>query len=295
MRAAQPIAGAGRDRRPREHARRRLTRHRADALRARRRRRPQRLPPPLRARSADRPLAAAPAVAARRSPPGAVRGARLGRLRAADRVRARRSDRAPSDRAAGRRWLDWHGAPSLLRDAPTAQALAGTAPAMLESCDLAAGRAITLVRVAREVALGRVDLNSSDHERRLAASARDPRIGAGRSRCSACWPGPPRPAPGRRPRSAEARRPVAERRRPQARAEEQSGARVLRALRGVGGAGGDARSAGRRDSSAAAVASPLVKVGAVALAFFSVPAAHARASDAGSRSSATGAQARREP
>ena len=64
----------------------------------------------------------------------------------------------------GRRWLDWHGAPSLLRDAPTAQALAGTAPALLESCDLAAGRALTLVRVAREVALGRVDLHGSDHE-----------------------------------------------------------------------------------------------------------------------------------
>jgi 3-methyladenine DNA glycosylase/8-oxoguanine DNA glycosylase len=65
----------------------------------------------------------------------------------------------------GRRWVGWDGAPSALRDMPTAHALAGTAPALLESFDLAAGRAVTLVRVAREVALGRVDLHGSDHER----------------------------------------------------------------------------------------------------------------------------------
>ncbi|HTA36198.1 MAG TPA: hypothetical protein VK761_05745, partial [Solirubrobacteraceae bacterium] len=58
----------------------------------------------------------------------------------------------------GRRWIGWDGTPSPLRDMPTAQALAGTAPALLESFDLAAGRAVTLVRAAREVALGRVDL-----------------------------------------------------------------------------------------------------------------------------------------
>jgi 3-methyladenine DNA glycosylase/8-oxoguanine DNA glycosylase len=64
----------------------------------------------------------------------------------------------------GRRWVGWDGAPSQLRDMPTAQALAGTAPALLESFDLAAGRAVTLVRAAREVALGRVDLHGADHE-----------------------------------------------------------------------------------------------------------------------------------
>jgi len=72
----------------------------------------------------------------------------------------------------GRRWVGWDGAPSALRDMPTAHALAGTAPALLESFDLAAGRAVTLVRVAREVALGRVDLHRGDHEhgwRRLRA------------------------------------------------------------------------------------------------------------------------------
>jgi 3-methyladenine DNA glycosylase/8-oxoguanine DNA glycosylase len=51
-----------------------------------------------------------------------------------------------------------------LRDAPTAAVLAGQAPALLESFDLSAGRALTLVRAAREVACGRVDLTDEDHE-----------------------------------------------------------------------------------------------------------------------------------
>ena len=45
-----------------------------------------------------------------------------------------------------------------LRDAPSASALAGATPAALEACDLSASRAIALVRAAREVAAGRVDL-----------------------------------------------------------------------------------------------------------------------------------------
>ena len=58
------------------------------------------------------------------------------------------------------------GAPDTsLRDLPSAAALAGTAPALLESFDLAAGRALALRRAAREVASGRVDLASPDHER----------------------------------------------------------------------------------------------------------------------------------
>jgi 3-methyladenine DNA glycosylase/8-oxoguanine DNA glycosylase len=59
-----------------------------------------------------------------------------------------------------------------MRDAPTAAALARQAPALLESLGLAAGRAIALVRAAREVAAGRIDLGGSDHEsgwRRLRA------------------------------------------------------------------------------------------------------------------------------
>ena len=48
------------------------------------------------------------------------------------------------------------------RDAPTAEALAAAAPAELERCDLAPKRAIAMIRVAREVAAGRVDLD--EHE-----------------------------------------------------------------------------------------------------------------------------------
>jgi DNA-3-methyladenine glycosylase II len=52
-----------------------------------------------------------------------------------------------------------------LRDLPDAAKLAGTAPALLQSFDLSAGRALALRRVAREVASGRADLRAADHER----------------------------------------------------------------------------------------------------------------------------------
>ncbi len=52
-----------------------------------------------------------------------------------------------------------------LRDVPSAATVAGTAPALLESMDLKGSRAIALVRAAREVASGRVDLRAPDHER----------------------------------------------------------------------------------------------------------------------------------
>jgi 3-methyladenine DNA glycosylase/8-oxoguanine DNA glycosylase len=54
------------------------------------------------------------------------------------------------------------GAP---RDVPSAGTLAGAAPARLQSFDLSETRARLLVRVAREVACGRVDLYEPDHER----------------------------------------------------------------------------------------------------------------------------------
>lgn len=72
----------------------------------------------------------------------------------------------------GRRWVGWDGGHSRLADLPTAEVLAGTSPALLESFDLAGSRARTMVRVAREVARGRVDLRSPKHEtawRRLRA------------------------------------------------------------------------------------------------------------------------------
>jgi len=57
-----------------------------------------------------------------------------------------------------------------LRDVPSAAAVAGLAPAQVEACGMSPGRAITLVRAAREVAAGRADL--AEHEpawRRLRA------------------------------------------------------------------------------------------------------------------------------
>jgi 3-methyladenine DNA glycosylase/8-oxoguanine DNA glycosylase len=59
-----------------------------------------------------------------------------------------------------------------LREPPAAAAVAASAPAQLESFGLTAGRALALRRAAREVAAGRCDLRSSDHEaawRRLRA------------------------------------------------------------------------------------------------------------------------------
>ncbi len=56
-------------------------------------------------------------------------------------------------------------AASGMRDAPTAAVLAAQAPALLQSFDLSGGRAVALVRAAREVASGRVDLHDPDHER----------------------------------------------------------------------------------------------------------------------------------
>jgi DNA-3-methyladenine glycosylase II len=74
--------------------------------------------------------------------------------------------------ALGRRWRGSDGADSGLRDLPAAAVLARTAPARLQSFDLAGARAITLVRAAREVACRRIDLHGADHEhawRRLRA------------------------------------------------------------------------------------------------------------------------------
>ncbi len=52
-----------------------------------------------------------------------------------------------------------------LADSPSAAVLAAQAPALLESFDLTETRALALVKVAREVASGRVDLSDPDHER----------------------------------------------------------------------------------------------------------------------------------
>jgi DNA-3-methyladenine glycosylase II len=67
----------------------------------------------------------------------------------------------------GARWEGPDG--STLRDVPTAELLAGRAPAEVAAVDLAPARALALIRVAREVARGRVDpADPSDDQRLLA-------------------------------------------------------------------------------------------------------------------------------
>jgi DNA-3-methyladenine glycosylase II len=80
--------------------------------------------------------------------------------------------------ALGRRAPGWDGSPGALRDLPTPADLAGTAPARLQSYDLAAARALALVRAAREVARGRVDLHCGEHERCWQRLRRIPGIGS---------------------------------------------------------------------------------------------------------------------
>ncbi len=80
----------------------------------------------------------------------------------------------------GRRWSgqgaeEWARG---LRDLPTAATVGGTAPAMLESCDLSGGRSIALRRAAREVAVGRVDLHGPEPERGWRRLRAIPGIGA---------------------------------------------------------------------------------------------------------------------
>jgi 3-methyladenine DNA glycosylase/8-oxoguanine DNA glycosylase len=65
-----------------------------------------------------------------------------------------------------------------LRDLPDAATLAGLAPARLQACDLAAGRALALRRAAREVASGRADLRADDHERAWRRLRAIPGVGA---------------------------------------------------------------------------------------------------------------------
>jgi DNA-3-methyladenine glycosylase II len=65
-----------------------------------------------------------------------------------------------------------------LRDSPAATTLAATAPAVLESCDLAGPRAIALRRAAREVASGRVRLHDGEPERGWRRLRAIPGIGA---------------------------------------------------------------------------------------------------------------------
>jgi 3-methyladenine DNA glycosylase/8-oxoguanine DNA glycosylase len=71
-----------------------------------------------------------------------------------------------------------------LRDVPSAAAIAGRAPAELESMDLSGGRSMALARIAREVARGRCDVFSPDGDARLLAT---PQIGPWTVQCLALF------------------------------------------------------------------------------------------------------------
>jgi 3-methyladenine DNA glycosylase/8-oxoguanine DNA glycosylase len=66
------------------------------------------------------------------------------------------------------RALTWrlgrHCPTSDLRNSPSAEVLGRQAPARLEACGISGSRAIALIRAAREVAAGRVNLDDTDHE-----------------------------------------------------------------------------------------------------------------------------------
>jgi 3-methyladenine DNA glycosylase/8-oxoguanine DNA glycosylase len=64
-----------------------------------------------------------------------------------------------------------------LRDLPDPATLAGLAPAELQALDLSAGRAVALVKCAREVASGRVDLDGGDHAAGWRRLSRIPGVG----------------------------------------------------------------------------------------------------------------------
>jgi DNA-3-methyladenine glycosylase II len=67
-----------------------------------------------------------------------------------------------------------------LRDVPSAELIAGRAPAELASMDLSQGRSIAMVHCAREVAAGRADLFDCEADRRLLAI---PEIGPWTCQC----------------------------------------------------------------------------------------------------------------
>jgi 3-methyladenine DNA glycosylase/8-oxoguanine DNA glycosylase len=77
-----------------------------------------------------------------------------------------------------RRWGDAHdpasfdapgfaSLPSPLRLVPDAAAISGRSPAELAGCDLSPGRSLAMIKVAKEVAAGRVDPMNPDHDERL--------------------------------------------------------------------------------------------------------------------------------
>ena len=70
---------------------------------------------------------------------------------------------------AGDRVEGFAALPRPLRDVPSAEVVAGCAPAELAACDLSPGRSLAMIRVAKEVAAGRVDPGDPADDVRLLA------------------------------------------------------------------------------------------------------------------------------
>ena len=91
------------------------------------------------------------------------------------------ADRGRRERQSRRQAAAQNGAAGgPLRDVPSAAVIAGRAPAELASMDLSQGRAVAMVRCAREVARGRADLSDPNADRRLLAI---PEIGPWTMQC----------------------------------------------------------------------------------------------------------------
>ena len=132
-------------------------RHRADALRAGHRPGPRRVPPGLPPRPAARACHPAPAVAAPEAPAEPFEA--LAWAICEQLIEGTRAVEIEKElvRRHGRR-----SACGLLRDAPTAAALASRSPAELERCGLSPKRAIVMRKAATEVASGRADLSDPE-------------------------------------------------------------------------------------------------------------------------------------
>lgn len=78
---------------------------------------------------------------------------------------------APIDPAsfAGERIDGFAALPGPLRDVPSPEMVAGRAPAELAACDLSPGRSLAMIKVAKEVAAGRVDPGNPADDVRLRA------------------------------------------------------------------------------------------------------------------------------
>ena len=177
------------------------------------------VPRALPLRPADRPRRPARPRAARRRPAGAVRGARVGDLRAADRVRARGRDRAAPDGRASAAGATDAGCATRRRGRARA---ARRRRCSSRSTSRRAARSRWSGRRARSRAGG--SICRPRPRARLAAAARDPRDRQldGRE-ARAHRPGAARPGPGRRPGLPEARRAAAHRRSAGRASEEEVG------------------------------------------------------------------------